>query len=107
MSRLPSFAPVPLGWHARWNKEGLGGEMDRPRVVSPHAKRLKQAGYAGAGLALLLVTLGLSRLKPAAPSVDRSGVLIDTVKRGPLLRDVRGLGTLAPEGIPRTPAKPE
>jgi len=73
--------------------------MDRPRIVSPHRKRLKQAGYAGAGLALLLVTLGLSRLKPAAPSVDRSGVLVDTVKRGPMLREVRGLGTLVPEDI--------
>ena len=78
--------------------------MDRPRIVSPHRKRLKQAGYAGAGLALLLVTLGLSRLKPAAPSVDRSGVLVDTVKRGPMLRDVRGLGTLVPEDIRWIPA---
>src|SRR5438874_7448754 len=81
--------------------------MDRPRIVSPHRKRLKQAGYAGAGLALLLVTLGLSRLKPAAPSVDRSGVLIDTVKRGPMLREVRGLGTLVPEEIRWIPANAE
>jgi len=81
--------------------------MDRPRVVSPHAKRLRQLAYAGGGLALLLVTLGLSRLKPAAPGVDRSGVLIDTVKRGPMLREVRGLGTLVPEDVRWIPAAAE
>jgi RND family efflux transporter MFP subunit len=45
---------------------------------------------------LALVTMGLSRLKPAAPSVERSTVWIDTVKRGSVLRQVRGLGTLVP-----------
>ena len=63
------------------------------------------------GLALLLgwrrllVTVGLSRLKPAAPSVERATVLIDTVKRGPMLRQVRGLGTLVPEEIRWIPAQ--
>src|SRR6185295_17468291 len=71
--------------------------------VSPHRKRIRQAAYAGGALALLLVTLGLSRLKAAAPSVDRSGVLIDSVKRGPMLREVRGLGTLVPEDVRRIP----
>src|SRR4051812_7935040 len=81
--------------------------MDRPRVISPHRKRIRQAAYAGGALALLLVTLGLSRLKPAAPSVDRSGVLIDAVKRGPMLREVRGLGTLVPEEVRWIPAAAE
>jgi HlyD family secretion protein len=45
------------------------------------------------------VTLGLSKLKPAAPSVERSTVWVDTVKRGPMLRQVRGIGTLVPEEI--------
>jgi HlyD family secretion protein len=81
--------------------------MDRPRIVSPHRKRIRQAAYAGGALALLLVTLGLSRLKPAAPSVDRSGVLIDAVKRGPMLREVRGLGTLVPEDVRWIPAAAE
>jgi hypothetical protein len=44
--------------------------------------------------AIPLITWGLSRLKPAAPSVDRATVWIDTVKRGPMLREVRGLGNL-------------
>ena len=51
--------------------------------------------------------MGLSRLKPAAPSVARSSVVIDTVKRGPMLRQVRGLGTLVPEEIRWIPAATE
>jgi RND family efflux transporter MFP subunit len=47
--------------------------------------------------AVLLITLGLSRLKPAAPTVDKGTVLIDTVKRGPMERQVRGPGSLVPE----------
>jgi len=47
--------------------------------------------------AIPLITMGLSRLKPAAPSVDRGTVWIDAVKRGPMLREVRGLGTLVVE----------
>jgi HlyD family secretion protein len=81
--------------------------MDRPRIISPHRKRIRQLAYAGGALALLLVTLGLSRLKPAAPSVERSGVLIDAVKRGPMLREVRGLGTLVPEDVRWIPASAE
>ncbi len=50
-------------------------------------------------LGLILVTFLLSRLKPAVPSVDRSTVWIDTVKRGPMVRQVRGLGTLVPVDI--------
>jgi len=45
------------------------------------------------------VTYGLSRLRPAAPSVDRATIWPDEVKRGPMVREVRGLGTLVPEDI--------
>jgi len=45
------------------------------------------------------VTMGVSKLKPAAPAVDRSGLWIDTVKRGPMVRQVHGNGTLTPEEI--------
>ena len=48
--------------------------------------------------------VALSRLKPAAPTVDRGTVYIDTVKRGPMVRQVRGLGTLVPEDIRWIPA---
>jgi len=60
-------------------------------------KRLIIAGAAAS--AILLITLGLSRLKPAAPTVEKSTVWMDTVKRGPMLRQVRGPGTLVPEEI--------
>ena len=60
----------------------------------------------GTGLlaVIVLITVGVSRLKPAAPSVDRATVWIDTVKRGPMLRQVRGSGTLVPEEIRWIPA---
>ena len=51
------------------------------------------------------ITLAVSRLKPAAPTVDRAVVWIDSVKRGPMLRQVRGSGTLVPEDIRWIPAQ--
>jgi len=64
--------------------------------------------YIGGGLlAIVLISLGLSRLKPAAPTVERATVWIDTVKRGPMIRQVRGLGTLVPEEIRWIPAASE
>ncbi|HZP62385.1 MAG TPA: HlyD family efflux transporter periplasmic adaptor subunit [Terriglobales bacterium] len=74
--------------------------MDIPRPQARQARRRKRLIYAGISIAVLLgVTLGLSRLKPAAPPVERSTVWVDTVKRGPMLRQVRGIGTLVPEEI--------
>jgi HlyD family secretion protein len=74
--------------------------MDVPRQgVAAKKRKRRIIIIAGGVLALLLVTLLLSRLKPAVPSVDRSTVWIDTVKRGPMVRQVRGLGTLVPEDI--------
>jgi HlyD family secretion protein len=55
-------------------------------------------GGAAAG-AVLLTTVALARLEPAAPSLDRAGVWMDTVERGTMLRQVRGPGTLVPEQI--------
>src|SRR6476469_5543166 len=43
------------------------------------------------------ITIGLAKLKPAAPGVEMSTLWPDTVRRGPMLREVRGLGTLVPE----------
>jgi HlyD family secretion protein len=59
---------------------------------------------SGSLLAVVLISVGVSRLKPAAPSVDRATVWIDTVKRGSMLRQVRGSGTLVPEEIRWIPA---
>jgi HlyD family secretion protein len=55
-------------------------------------------------VAIILVTVGVSRLRPAAPTVDRATVWVDTVKRGPMIRQVRGSGTLVPELIRWIPA---
>src|SRR5437867_3298270 len=79
--------------------------MDIARPSNVRQKRIKRAAYAAVALvAILLITLGLSRLKPAAPTVEAATVWRDAVKRGPMLRQVRGLGTLVPEDIRWIPA---
>src|SRR5205823_7237647 len=79
-------------------------DVARPKSVARN-KKIKNAVYAVLVLtAASAVTLGLSRMRPAAPSVDRATVWIDTVKRGEMLRQVRGLGTLVPEEIRWIPA---
>src|SRR5438270_12792439 len=71
--------------------------MDVPRAGVAKKKRQKRIIYIAASvLGLAVVTFLLSRLKPAVPSIDRSTVWIDTVKRGPMVRQVRGLGTPVP-----------
>ena len=79
--------------------------MDIARPSNLRQKRIRRAVYGGASLmVVLLITVGVSRLKPAAPGVERATVWIDTVKRGPMLRDERGIGTLVPEDIRWIPA---
>src|SRR2546428_1859149 len=79
--------------------------MDIARPSNIRQKRIRRALYAGAGLlVVVLVSVGLSRLKPAAPSVETATLWPDTVKRGPMVRQVRGLGTLVPEDIRWIPA---
>ncbi|MGH9868110.1 MAG: efflux RND transporter periplasmic adaptor subunit [Candidatus Polarisedimenticolia bacterium] len=82
--------------------------MDIQRNIPPHRKRVRRAIYAGSALgAIALISLGLSRLEPAAPGVAASSIWKDTVKRGPMLRQVRGPGTLVPEVIQWIPAATE
>lgn len=82
--------------------------MDIPREGALKRKRKRQVVTVAIGLFVVMaITLGLSRLKPAAPGVDRAGVWIDTVKRGPMLRQVRGSGTLVPEEVKWIPAAAE
>ena len=79
--------------------------MDILRPEIKRQKTIRRYTYAGIGLLLVVViTIALSRLKPAAPSVDRSTIWTGTVKRGPMLEAVRGLGTLEPETIVVIPA---
>jgi len=82
--------------------------MDIPRPSIAKQKRRKQIVLTAIVLVSVAgITFGLSRLKPAAPAVERSSVWPDTVKRGDMLRQVRGLGTLVPEEIRWIPAETE
>src|SRR5690242_273285 len=79
--------------------------MDIARPSNARKKRIRQIIYAVVGLvAVALVSFGLSRLKPAAPTVERAVVWPAKVERGPMVRQVRGLGTLTPEDIRWIPA---
>jgi HlyD family secretion protein len=80
--------------------------MDIQRPSNARAKKIKRIAYVTVTVVVIAgVTLGLSRLKPAAPSVDRGTVWTDVVKRGPMVREVRGLGTLVPLDIRWIPAQ--
>jgi HlyD family secretion protein len=74
--------------------------MDIQRPSNARAKKIRRIIYGTVGILLVGgVSYGLSKLRPAAPSVDKATVWTDEVKRGPMLREVRGLGTLVPEDI--------
>ena len=66
---------------------------------------MRQAVYAAAAvLMVVLISVALAQMKPAAPTVERATVWVDTVKRGSMVRQVRGLGTLVPEDTRWLPA---
>jgi len=79
-------------------------DIQRPASVA-RARRHRRIAVGVVALVVIAgVTYGLSRLKPAAPTVDKATVWLDSVKRGPMVRQVRGLGTLVPEEIRWIPA---
>lgn len=79
--------------------------MDVPRTGARRRKLIRRSVLALLLVAAVpLITWGLSRLKPAAPSVDRATLWTDEVKRGPMVRQVRGLGVLVPEEVLWIPA---
>ena len=68
-------------------------------------KKIRNAIMIVVGIAAIGgITYGLTKLKPAAPTLDRSTAVIETVKRGEMVRDVRGNGTLVPEVTRWVPA---
>jgi HlyD family secretion protein len=71
--------------------------VDIPRTRKP-SRRPWIIGVLSV-VVILGITVGLSRLRAAAPTVERGSVWMDTVKRGPMLRQVKGAGTLVPEYI--------
>src|SRR5256884_519470 len=88
-------------------RSGLSSmDVPRPDLLAKKRKH-RIITISAIVIGVVLATVGLSRLKPAVPSVDRSTVWIDTVKRGRMVRQVRGLGTLGPEEIRWIPANTE
>jgi multidrug resistance efflux pump len=83
-------------------------DISRPDLKAKKRKRQVLMGAVGV-VVLAAVTFLVMRLKPAAPTQDRSAVWTDTVKRGPMIRQVRGLGTLVPreDAIRQIPAQTE
>src|SRR5208282_6625918 len=80
--------------------------MDIQRPSNARAKKIRRIIFASVTAVLLAgVTFGVSRLRPAAPSVDKATIWTDEVKRGPMIRDVHGIGTLVPEDIRWIPAQ--
>jgi len=78
--------------------------VDVPRQKSPRERYRRYALIGGGTTLLLLIGVGVSRLEPAVPSVERGSIWTDTVSRGEMLREVRGPGTLVPENIRLIPA---
>ncbi len=79
--------------------------MDIPRRSAGRRRLIRWIVYGAIAVAAIgFISAGLARLKPAAPTVERATVWVDTVRRGPMLRAVRGLGTLVPEEILWIPA---
>lgn len=79
--------------------------MDIPRIgVTESKRRRRMVWIAVAVVAAAASTFALSRLKPAAPSVERATLWMGKVERGPMLRQVRGSGTLVPEVVRLIPA---
>jgi HlyD family secretion protein len=82
-------------------------DIARPSSVAAGKRKRRILIGVGGVVLIVLVTIGLSRLEPAAPTVEKGTVWVDTVKRGPMLRQVRGTGTLVPEEIRWIPATTE
>src|SRR5213082_1122286 len=82
--------------------------MDIPRKGAARSRLIKRI-LIGVVLAIAIpaVTIALKRMQPAAQSVERGTVWPDTVKRGEMVRQVRGLGTLVPEDIRWIPVTTE
>ena len=97
---LPEIPRLPAARRG-FDPGPTASSMDVTRAPHHAQKRRRQRWLAGATAALTLVgiTVALAHLRPAVPTVERSAVWTDTVRRGPMIREVRGMGTLVPEEI--------
>ncbi|WP_446742872.1 efflux RND transporter periplasmic adaptor subunit [Silvibacterium acidisoli] len=89
-----SSLPVAEKWPSACNSLGVM-DIARPDIRKKKLRRNLVWG-AAAVVVVIAAAVGVYRLKPAAPTVDASTIWPDTVKRGPMVRQVRGLGTLVP-----------
>src|SRR5687767_11790905 len=74
-------------------------DVARPPEVAQQRKRRRIMFGVAAALLVLITTVALARLKPAAPTVEGGTLWIDSVKRGTMVRQVRGNGILVPDEI--------
>src|SRR5436190_16007320 len=74
-------------------------DVARPPEVAQRKKRNRILAGAAAAIVVVITTVGLARLKPAAPTVEAGGLWIEPVKRGTMLRNVHGTGVLVPDEI--------
>ncbi len=74
-------------------------DVARPPEVAQRKKRNRIIAGAAVALLVIVTTVALARLKPAAPTVEAGGLWIEPVKRGTMLRNVRGTGVLVPDEI--------
>lgn len=83
-------------------------DIARPDFKQQKSRRQLMIG-AAVVVGVVAAAVGVSRLKPAAPSVERGSIWTDTVKRGSMLRQVRGLGSLVPsqDAVRQIPAETE
>ena len=106
---LPCFSPLgpPASWCTTCSRAKY---MDIARPEFKLQQRRRQIVLFGVGAVVVAaVSIGVMRLKPAAPSVERGTVWTDVVKRGSMLRQVRGPGSLMPvqEAVRQIPAETE
>src|SRR5947209_10930179 len=74
--------------------------MDIARPERARQIRIRRIiSWAAVAVVVGLATLGLSRLRPAAPAIEKGSLWIGQVERGPMLREVRGSGTLVPVDV--------
>lgn len=101
----PSGAPDPgrrprLSINADKESAGTGSRVSAMDVRRAPKGNRKRNLYIGIGALVVLVSVYLfSRLEPAAPTVDRNVIVLGTVERGEMVREVRGQGTLVPERV--------
>ena len=73
------------------------GVLDIPRESKQRQRRMRRIIYSAVGIAAIAgITVFLSRLKPAAPTVDKTAIWVDTVQKGTIVITVKGLGALLP-----------